>query len=343
MSLKPDKIHISVIIPIYNSEKFLKETIESLLDQSFTDFELILVNDGSTDHSALICNDFAKRDQRIRFLNQENSGVSIARNRGLAEAKGNYLFFMDSDDTLDKDFLKTAYGVALQNDSDIVITGEYYCKRLPNVMALPTWAQILKHDFLKEYPDIRFPEHIQPCEDGLFSHQLLALTEKVNPSIESIYHYRQHENQNHLKINENSWKVLKQIPIWFEILEKFYQEYGLFQSHALHLALFVEHEPYEFRYLDMPLDGEQKAYLHDLIKKFMAKNVLPNLRKRDYRKLKKPFVYFVQSHDYISFDRFYVKYLEKRARQKKTYLFLIKFIPIRSLKRNLKKKIKEEF
>lgn len=343
MDSEQSKIQISVIIPVYNSEKFLEETIESVISQSFADFEIILVNDGSTDRSVPICEDFVKKDNRVRLLNQENSGVSIARNRGLAEAKGKYIFLMDSDDTLDRDFLKTTYGTALQNDSDIVIVGEYYCKRLPNVMALPTWAQFLKHDFLKVHHNIRFPEHIQPCEDGLFSHQLLALTKKIAPSVESIYHYRQHENQNHLKINENSWKVLKQIPVWFEILEKFYQEYGLFQSHALHLALFIEHEPYEFRYLDMPLDGEQKAYLHDLIKKFMAKNVLSNLRKRDYRKLKKSFLYFVGSQDYNSFDRFYVKYLEKRARQKKINLFLIKFIPIKSLKRKLKKKIKEEF
>jgi glycosyltransferase involved in cell wall biosynthesis len=342
MHTEKNHISVSVIIPVYNAGTFLAETIKSVLNQSFKEIELIIVNDGSTDDSALICEEFLQADDRIQLVNQVNSGVSIARNNGLLLAKGDYIYFMDSDDTLDEEFIKTTYETAIKGN-DIVITGEYYCKRMPYVMALPTWAQMVRHDFLKKHPDIRFPEYIQPCEDGLFSHQLLALTTKIGLSPESIYHYRNHENQNHLKINENSWKVLHQIPTWFEILEEFYTRYDLFQSHALHLALFMEHEPFEFRYLEMPLDKDQKAYLHDLIKKFMSKNVLPYLKKKDYKVIGRPFMYFVNAADYEDFDTFYIQYLKNRAQQKKIYLFMTKFIPFKNLKRRLKKKIKEEF
>lgn len=318
------------------------ETIESVVHQSLSQLELILVNDGSTDDSGLICESFQHADSRIKYIYQPNSGVSIARNNGLTHAAGEYIFFMDSDDTLDSEFLKTSYEIAKKEDRDIVIIGNLFCKRMPNVTALPTWAQILKADFLKNNHTIQFPKYIQPCEDGLFSHQLLALTQNIGVNPDGIYHYRHHENQNHIKINENIWKVINQIPEWFKILNEFYTENNFYHSKALHLALFIEHEPFEFRYLGMPLNDEQKFILFELIKSFMSK-VLPYLSKEEKNKLSKPFLYFINSNSIHDFESVYDQYKRRLKLKNKIYLFLIKFIPFKKFRRGLRVKIVERF
>ena len=93
-----DKPFLSVIIPLYNKELYIKDTILSVLNQSFSDFEIVVVNDGSKDKSLQVVNDI--QDGRIRIINQQNAGVSAARNRGMNEAQGEYLFFLDADDVL---------------------------------------------------------------------------------------------------------------------------------------------------------------------------------------------------------------------------------------------------
>ena len=337
------KVQVSVIIPIYNAEKFLKETIQSVLNSTLKNYEIILVNDGSTDNSKLICEDFLRQNKIVSLIDQDNSGVSVARNNGLLQAKGEYVFFMDSDDTLDSELLTTSYEIAKKSQSDIVIIGSQFCEPTPNFTALPTWAQMLRRDYLNLHPDVRFPKNIQPCEDGLFSHQLLALTTKIALNPNGIYNYRHHENQNFKKINENCGKVINQIPSWFEILENFYAKYDLLPAQSLHLARFVEHEPFEFRYLAMPLNQDQKVFLHQLIINFMAKNVLPYLDDNSKKLLTTPFLHFLESKKSDDFDRFYVKYLRKRKTQKRIYLFAINIIPISKLRRKLRKKINDQF
>lgn len=112
---------ISVIVPIYNpGEKKLKYCIKSILNQSFKEFELLLINDGSTDNSLGICKKFAKEDERIRVINKKNEGSIKARNRGIEEAIGNYITFIDSDDYINKDYLLKLYSGILENQ-DIVV------------------------------------------------------------------------------------------------------------------------------------------------------------------------------------------------------------------------------
>ena len=94
---------ISVVIPLYNKEKQVKQTLRKVLEQTFSDYEIIIVNDGSTDSSAEIAREF--EDHRIKVIDQENAGVSAARNRGIKEAKGNFIAFLDADDEWDKDYL----------------------------------------------------------------------------------------------------------------------------------------------------------------------------------------------------------------------------------------------
>lgn len=100
---------ISVIVPVYKAEKYLTHCIDSILNQSFTDLELLLIDDGSPDRSGEICDKYARKDSRIRVFHQQNGGVSRARNNGLAHAQGQYVVFVDSDDRTLPDYLCALY------------------------------------------------------------------------------------------------------------------------------------------------------------------------------------------------------------------------------------------
>ena len=112
---------ISIIVPIYNVGKYLPRCIESILNQTFNNFELILVNDGSTDNSGVVCDDYAKKDTRIKIVHKSNGGVSSARNAGLYVAKGEYIGFVDPDDYIDKNMYEKLYRLCIDNNSDIAI------------------------------------------------------------------------------------------------------------------------------------------------------------------------------------------------------------------------------
>lgn len=103
---------ISVIVPVYNAEAYLGECVESLMRQTLNDIEILLINDGSIDNSAVICEKYSALDNRIRFFNQPNAGVSVARNKGLQEAKGEYVCFVDADDVVASNFLQTLFDMS---------------------------------------------------------------------------------------------------------------------------------------------------------------------------------------------------------------------------------------
>ena len=113
---------ISVIVPVYKAEKYLHRCVDSILAQTFTDFELILVNDGSPDNSGAICDEYAQKDNRVRVFHKENGGVSSARNLGLDNAQGEYITFCDADDYVTPDWLM-AYSNAMMDNTDLAIQG----------------------------------------------------------------------------------------------------------------------------------------------------------------------------------------------------------------------------
>ncbi len=112
---------ISIIVPIYNVEKYLSKCIESLLNQTYTNIEILLVNDGSTDNSKKICEQFKGKDSRIKLINKENGGLSDARNKGLQKSIGKYITFVDSDDYVEKNYIETLYSLITKFNSEIAI------------------------------------------------------------------------------------------------------------------------------------------------------------------------------------------------------------------------------
>lgn len=110
---------ISVIVPIYNVEKYLEECVQSIINQSYKNIEIILVDDGSPDNCPKICDNFASKDNRIKVIHKKNEGLSAARNDGTKEAKGKYICFIDSDDYIAEDYLEYLYKNIIENDADI--------------------------------------------------------------------------------------------------------------------------------------------------------------------------------------------------------------------------------
>ena len=112
---------ISVVIPIYNAEKTIAKCIDSILCQTYQDFEILLINDGSLDNSEEVCLKYVEKDKRVHYIKKENGGVSTARNRGIDEAKGEYISFIDSDDWIEPDTLQVLLNSAIASNADVVI------------------------------------------------------------------------------------------------------------------------------------------------------------------------------------------------------------------------------
>lgn len=161
----------SVIVPVYNVEKYLTRCIESIMSQLYTNFELILVNDGSTDNSGKICDEYAEKDQRIKVIHQKNKGVSAARNKGIKSAIGKYIVFVDSDDMVEKDYLVSM--AEIDEEVDLVICGvkqvapdgsmciktQYKRKKSPNITQTVV-LEMLLNDAISSIYSKRFKKQI---------------------------------------------------------------------------------------------------------------------------------------------------------------------------------------
>ena len=120
-----NKIDVSIIIPVYNSERYIAYIIEDLLNQSYENFEIIVINDGSTDNSQRILAEFEKRDERVKAVEVKNAGVSEARNLGISLAKGDYIRFIDADDRINKDSVKNMVDIVKKDHEIDVVIGSF--------------------------------------------------------------------------------------------------------------------------------------------------------------------------------------------------------------------------
>jgi glycosyltransferase involved in cell wall biosynthesis len=313
---------ISIIVPMYNTEAYVSECIKSILNQTFKDIELILVNDGSTQKEESIALKYKNSDSRIKYIKQKNSGVSIARNNGFEHSIGDYIYFMDSDDTIDEKFLETSYNKAISSNSDVVfITGLFSQKEIPEITATITWSLLIKKDFLLKNSDVRFPENIQPGEDGIFSHKVFASTDKISINDKGIYYYRRHEKNSYKFAKKDCSRVYEEIPKWFDVLDKFYENHNLFPAKALHLARFIHHEPFG-RLIGMNFNQEEKNGLKNLLSEYMETKVLPCLTKAEYEKLPFTFKLFLET-----------KNVDLTIFATRTLKFFMNFIPSKKIRR----------
>lgn len=233
---------ISVIIPVYNVEKYLNKCIDSVLSQTYTNFELILIDDGSTDSSSRICDEYAQKDNRVIVVHKKNGGVSAARNMGLELSKGEYITFVDSDDYVDADFFEVALKEIVENNADVFVSGltmEYYnnghivkeqqygierdCiyitkelleawakEEFPSICMCGPWCKLYKSKTIKN--KVEFNESMSLGEDTYFNLDVLLGVEKLFFSKCVFYHYRR-ENENSLfsRLHKNIYEILQSV------------------------------------------------------------------------------------------------------------------------------------
>lgn len=209
-------VKVSVIVPVYQVEKYIGQCIESILAQTFTDFELILVDDGSKDNSGKICDEYADKDKRVRVIHQKNSGVANARNNGTANAAGEYICFVDADDRIDNTMLEHCVCCIKDNDADILRHGHIIelwkdgkCVSEEKISA-PGFEKSLTHSQIAEemenfwqncsnyvwnyffkktlLENIKFPD-IKVSEDHIFVLEALQKCQKICFLPEELYHY----------------------------------------------------------------------------------------------------------------------------------------------------------
>ncbi len=204
---------ISVIVPVYNVEKYIKECLESIINQTYRNIEIILVDDGSTDNSGKICDEYAKIDSRIKVIHKENEGISKTRNIGIEKACGEYIQFADSDDYMEIDAIEKIYNIAKEYNADIVSFSHYILNNgkligdynntikelntseaikellLDNKIRNYLWEKMWKRELFKE---IRFPEG-KKFEDIATTAFLFEKANKVVFYDYPEYYYRQRE------------------------------------------------------------------------------------------------------------------------------------------------------
>lgn len=282
---------ISVIIPVYNAESLVNRCIDSILNQTYTNWELLLINDGSTDDSGRICNEYSVRDNRIRVFHKKNGGVSSARNMGIDNAKGEWITFVDSDDFLNLDALFNL--VSAIGNSDIVLSSireynkisykDYIIHNIAtkNVQETANWldklnflivlvtpvCKLLKTSIINNHK-LRFDIRFCSGEDSLFIYQYLYYIERVSCINKISYNYM---NERGLSIRLLSLKeidgILQEITL---ILEKLSERFHMIFSHCYYNSLEYFIMRYDFSnksikqfYEDLLFFSRQK-YFKDL-------------------------------------------------------------------------------
>ncbi|MCQ2326570.1 MAG: glycosyltransferase [Bacteroidales bacterium] len=200
---------ISIILPVYNAEKYIHRCIDSILNQTFKDFEILLIDDGSPDRSGEICDDYAKKDSRVRAFHKENGGVASARQVGIDNAVGEYSIHVDADDWVEENMLEELYKAAKDSDADMVycdyyeeIEGKQTLKQMNPIdhsiitagdimfrIGASLWRKLIRTECYKKY-DIRFIEGFNHGEDLLVALQLCSHKEIITKYLpKAFYHY----------------------------------------------------------------------------------------------------------------------------------------------------------
>ncbi len=230
---------VSVIIPLYNVEKYLDKCIKSVVNQTLKDIEIILVNDGSDDNSSNICDEWEKKDSRIKVIHQENYGVSPARNVGVKTSTSQYIAFIDSDDYVDFNYLEKLYNVAKEDSADMVVcnfnrvtekgkvintdqckiskgvfSGKEICKMLSSIPVtfISSCAKIYKRNLFEnvEYPIGKVNE------DEAVAHRLIYPCDKIILIDESLYFYVKHSDDKNISSNINEYNFTDAIDALYD-------------------------------------------------------------------------------------------------------------------------------
>lgn len=266
---------ISIIVPMYNCEKYLSRCIDSILAQTFLSFELLLIDDGSSDNTRNICTNFANRDNRIRYYYENNAGVSSARNYGLNLAKGEYITFIDADDYVDSFYLERLIDTMHENNCDIVIsnafdvTDEVYltnttegCTMLSQKDAIIAlfrskmfshvcWGNLYTRNVIS---NISFDKSLRVAEDEKFLVECICKANTVTFLNEKHYYYFLHDEST---VNSGfTEKFFDEVNLYFELYDRFAEDLKIQKLIANKLFDYLERL---ITYKEIP--EEQKAQI----------------------------------------------------------------------------------
>lgn len=252
---------ITIVVPIYNVEKYLKQCLESLISQTYKNIEIILINDGSTDGSKKICEEFTKKDTRIIVINQKNSGLSAARNTGIDNAMGKYITFVDADDYVSNYYIEKLYNAIKKQKSQIAqcdiqkvdSNGKFIKKMGYEQETIKTYKDMII-DMMNDmhwienvvvwnkiyeiglFKNIKFPLN-KIHEDEFVTYKLYYLAKKISIVNESLYYYRQTNNS----IMEKKYKIknLDGLEAIKERMNFFYEENEK-DLHGITIKFYIE-------------------------------------------------------------------------------------------------------
>ena len=294
---------ISVIVPVYNVEAYLEKCVESILKQTYTNLEILLVNDGSTDNSGELCDQLAQRDQRIRVIHKENGGLSDARNRGIEEASSDLIGFIDSDDYIDEDMYETLYRQMFESNADLSMCGHYdVYHQIPEkqVATIQTWeltpqeaikmvmeAKILSVTavnklYRKElFEELRF-EIGKIAEDAFIMIALIHQCRKVVATNEKKYYYVHRENS--ITTQKFSLKFLNVIEAYEQnakIIKENYPELADTATMRLNWAYFyvLDRLLVDEQFHDKKLENPLIKFLKSNTKYILSTTLFTNARK----------------------------------------------------------------
>ena len=307
-----DTPKISVIVPVYNVEKYLRQCLDSILAQTFTDFELLLIDDGSLDTSGTICDEYAALDSRVRVFHKENGGVSSARNLGIDESKGELICFVDSDDWVEENYCQTI--VDNIGDADIMYfsevwnykdgciavysSGECSCNdkleieneirhmienRARHNYCGYTWNKVFVSKIIRDN-NIRFVEGLSVSEDEIFTLDFCVNASRLKTIFAPIYNYRYFEAGLTLRV--------KSVDEWFRLARCFGERSKLLSSGYL-ISLYKNRM---VRYMEKAIDADFSLKTWKRVKKFCKEEkiriiyieLLKRLTRSFYRKHLKP-------------------------------------------------------
>ena len=258
---------ISVIVPVYKAEAYLHRCVDSLLAQTYTDFEVLLVDDGSPDRSGEICDEYARKDSRVRVFHKENGGVSSARQCGMDYAQGEYTIHADPDDWVDSTMLEELYRKAKEEDADMVICDFYeerknktiYVRQQPSSLDHETVLcelfqqlhgsccnKLVRRACYREF-GVRFPLELSFCEDLYVNSCLVSNNIRIEYFNRAFYHYDHCVNSNSLT-SKNSNFIYKQERLLDKLLRK-----SLSESHY---SLISEKIMFRLAYGELIKGGE---------------------------------------------------------------------------------------
>ena len=203
---------ISVIVPVYNASKYLNRCIDSILAQTYTNLEVILVDDGSTDESPAICDSYGEKDNRVKVVHKENGGVSSARNAGLKVASGEYVAFVDCDDSIDSNMYELLAGIMEKEKVDLVICDNYRHENNKITTKSKRPSGMISKEIIKDRPmlisateinicapwnklykraliDFEFDTNVNWGEDQLFNYKYISKIDKMYYLDKQLYHY----------------------------------------------------------------------------------------------------------------------------------------------------------